>query len=125
MISTARIQLIFFMILMSGVSALAFFIFKPYIGSIFLAAIIAIASHPFTKVCLNFSRAKIWLLLCGGFHNYRDYSSSGVFIGLALLKKRRLSMITYRPDRLVVRVSKRGNELFEEKINAFCAGIFY
>ena len=37
------------MILTAGVSVLAFFIFKPYIGPIFLAAIIAIAFHPFTE----------------------------------------------------------------------------
>ena len=58
MISTTRIQLIFFIILMSGVSVLAFFIFKPYIGPIFLAAIIAIASHPFYKRLLKFFRGK-------------------------------------------------------------------
>ena len=46
------------MILMSGVSVLAFFIFKPYIGPIFLAAIIAIASHPFYKRLLKFFRVK-------------------------------------------------------------------
>lgn len=49
MISTARLQLIFFMVLTAGVSVLAFLIFKPYIGPIFLAAIIAIISHPFYK----------------------------------------------------------------------------
>ena len=53
MISTSRLQLIFFMILTAGVSVLAFFIFKPYIGPIFLAAIIAVASHSFYKKLLK------------------------------------------------------------------------
>ena len=79
MISTSQIAIDFFMILTAGVSALAFHIHKPYIGPILLAAIIAIASHPFYKICLKFSKAKIWSLLCGGVHNYRGYFSSGVF----------------------------------------------
>lgn len=54
MISTARLQLIFFMILTAGVSLLAFFIFKPYLVPIFLAAIIAIVFNPFYKRLLRF-----------------------------------------------------------------------
>ena len=53
MISAARLQLIFFIILTTAVSVLAFFIFKPYLGPIFLAAIIAIASYPFYKKLLK------------------------------------------------------------------------
>src|SRR3989338_7333910 len=53
MISAGRLQLIFFIILTAGVSVLAFFIFKPYLGPIFLAAIIAIASYPFYKKLLK------------------------------------------------------------------------
>src|SRR3989344_403999 len=53
MISTSRLQLIFFIILTAGVSVLAFFIFKPYLGPIFLAAIVAIASYPFYKKLLK------------------------------------------------------------------------
>ncbi len=53
MISTARLQLIFFMILTAGVSVLIFFIFKPYLAPIFLAAIIAIVFHPFYKRLLK------------------------------------------------------------------------
>lgn len=58
MISTARLQLIFFMILTAGISALAFFIFKPYIAPIFLAAIIAIVFHPLYKRLLIFFKEK-------------------------------------------------------------------
>ena len=76
------------MILTAGVSALAFFIFKPYIGSIFLAAIIAIASHPFYKNLLKIFRGKNFTAsFAGGLHNYRDYFSSGVFVGMALFKE--------------------------------------
>src|SRR3989344_4113312 len=53
MISTSRLQLIFFIILTAAVSVLAFFIFKTYLGPIFLAAIIAIASYPFYKKLLK------------------------------------------------------------------------
>ncbi|MDE2218717.1 MAG: AI-2E family transporter, partial [Patescibacteria group bacterium] len=53
MISTARLQLIFFMILTAGVSALTFFIFRPYLAPVFLAAIVAIASHPFYERLLK------------------------------------------------------------------------
>lgn len=49
MINTAKLQLIFFVILTAGVSVLAFFIFKPYLAPIFLAGIIAIASTPLYK----------------------------------------------------------------------------
>ena len=41
------------MILTAGVSVLAFFIFKPYIAPVFLAAIIAIVAHPFYKRLLK------------------------------------------------------------------------
>src|SRR3990167_8987065 len=58
MISTARLQLIFFMILTAGVSVLAFFIFKPYIGAVFLAAIIAIVSYPLYRRLLKIFEGK-------------------------------------------------------------------
>lgn len=58
MISTARLQMIFFMVLTAGVSVLAFFIFKPYIAPIFLAAIIAIVFYPFYKRLLKFFKEK-------------------------------------------------------------------
>src|SRR3989344_3517134 len=58
MISTGRLQLIFFMILTASVSVLAFFIFKPYIAPIFLAAIISIVFYPFYKKLLKFFKEK-------------------------------------------------------------------
>ena len=88
MISTSRLQLIFFMILTAGISVLAFFIFKPYIGPIFLAAIIAIASHPFYKKLLK---------IFGGKSSLASFFAvlvilatvlvPAVFIGLALFKE--------------------------------------
>lgn len=88
MISTARLQLIFFMILTAGVSVLAFFIFKPYIGPIFLAAIIAIVFHPFYK----------WLIkIFGGKNSLASFAAvfiavviilvPAIFIGIALFKE--------------------------------------
>lgn len=53
MINTARLQLIFFIILTAGVSVLAFFIFKPYLVPIFLAGIIAIAFNSLYKKILK------------------------------------------------------------------------
>src|SRR3989344_651011 len=58
MISTARLQLIFFMILTAGVSALTFFIFRPYIAPIFLAVVIAIVFYPFYNRLLKFFKGK-------------------------------------------------------------------
>lgn len=88
MISTARLQLIFFMILTAGVSVLAFFIFKPYIGPIFLAAIIAIASHPFYKRLLKFFRSKNSLAsFVAVLAILAVVLIPAVFIGLALFKE--------------------------------------
>ena len=88
MISAARLQLIFFIILTAGGSVLAFFIFKPYIGPIFLAAIIAIASHPFYKKLLK---------IFGGKSSLASFFAvlvilaivlvPAIFIGLALFKE--------------------------------------
>ncbi len=88
MISTARLQLIFFMILTAGVSALVFFIFKPYIAPIFLAAIIAIVCHPFYKRLLKFFGEKksltsvVAVLIVLG-----AILIPSVFIGIALYKE--------------------------------------
>lgn len=58
MISTGRLQLIFFMILTVGVSVLSFFLFKPYIAPIFLAAIMSIVFYPLYKKLLKIFRYK-------------------------------------------------------------------
>ena len=88
MISTARLQLIFFMILTAGVSVLAFFIFKPYIGSIFLAAIIAIASHPFYKNLLKIFRGKnLAASFAAVFIIIAIILVPAFFIGMALFKE--------------------------------------
>lgn len=88
MISTGRLQLIFFMILTAGVSVLAFFIFKPYIAPIFLAAIIAIVFHPFYKRLLKFFKEKkslasfaAVLIVLGAI------LIPSIFIGIALYKE--------------------------------------
>lgn len=88
MISTARLQLIFFMVLTAGVSALAFFIFKPYIAPIFLAAIIAIVFYPFYKRLLKFFGDKksltsfVAVLIVLG-----AILIPAVFVGIALYKE--------------------------------------
>ena len=76
------------MVLTAGVSVLAFFIFKPYIGPIFLAAIIAIASHPFYKKLLK---------IFGGKNSPASFTAVFIiltiilvpafFIGMALFKE--------------------------------------
>ena len=88
MISTIRLQLIFFMILTAGVSVLAFFIFKPYIGPIFLAAIIAIASHPFYKKLLRIFGGKSSLVsFLAVLAIFVIVLVPAVFIGMALFKE--------------------------------------
>jgi len=88
MISTIRLQLIFFMILTAGVSVLAFFIFKPYIGPIFLAAIIAIASHPFYKKLLKIFGGKSSLVsFLAVLAIFAIVLVPAVFIGMALFKE--------------------------------------
>jgi len=88
MVSTARLQLIFFMILTAGVSVLAFFIFKPYIGPIFLAAIIAIASHPFYKKLLRIFGGKSSLVsFLAVLAIFVIVLVPAVFIGMALFKE--------------------------------------
>ena len=88
MISTIRLQLIFFMILTAGVSVLAFFIFKPYIGPIFLAAIIAIASHPFYKKLLKIFGGKSSLVsFLAVLAIFVIVLVPAVFIGMALFKE--------------------------------------
>ena len=81
-------QLIFFMILTAGVSVLAFFIFKPYIGPIFLAAIIAIASHPFYKKLLRIFGGKSSLVsFLAVLAIFVIVLVPAVFIGMALFKE--------------------------------------
>lgn len=76
------------MVLTAGVSALAFFIFKPYIAPIFLAAIIAIVFNPFYKRLLKFfgdkkSLASVAavLIILGA------VLIPAVFVGIALYKE--------------------------------------
>lgn len=88
MISTGKLQLIFFMILTVSVSVLAFLIFRPYIAPIFLAAIIAIVFHPFYRRLLRFfkekktlaSLATVAIVLCA-------ILVPAIFIGIALYKE--------------------------------------
>ena len=88
MISTARLQLIFFIIFTAGVSVLAFFIFKPYIGPIFLAAIIAIASHPFYKRLLKIFGGKSSLTsFIAVFIVLVIILFPAIFIGIAIFKE--------------------------------------
>ena len=80
--------MIFFMILTAGVSVLAFFIFKPYIGPIFLAAIIAIASHPFYKKLLRIFGGKSSLVsFLAVLAIFVIVLVPAVFIGMALFKE--------------------------------------
>ncbi len=88
MISTARLQLIFFIILTAGISAVAFFIFKPYIGPIFLAAIIAIVFHPFYKGLIKIFGGKNSLAsFVAMFAVLAVILVPAIFIGLALFKE--------------------------------------
>ena len=76
------------MILTAGVSVLAFFIFKPYIGPIFLAAIIAIASHPFYKNLLKIFKGKnLVASFAAVFIIIAVILVPAFFIGLALFKE--------------------------------------
>ena len=76
------------MILTAGVSALAFFIFKSYIGPIFLAAIIAIAFHPFYKRLLKIFRGNNSLSsFFSVFAVLAIILVPAIFIGLALFKE--------------------------------------
>ena len=121
MISTARLQLIFFMILTAGVSVLAFFIFKPYIGSIFLAAIIAIASHPFYKNLLKIFKGKnLAASFAAVFIIIAIILVPAFFIGMALFKEatafyNNISSGQVGGDGFL----SAGINFFEDKINAF------
>ena len=88
MISTGRLQLIFFMILTTSVSVLAFFIFKPYIAPIFLAAIIAIVFHPVYRRLLKVFREKKSLAsLASVLIVLGAILIPSIFIGIALYKE--------------------------------------
>lgn len=88
MISTGKLQLIFFMILTASVSVLAFFIFKPYIAPIFLAAIIAIIFHPFYKRLLKiFNEKKSLASFCAVIIILGSILIPSIFIGIALYKE--------------------------------------
>lgn len=57
--SHKTIQLSFFIILTLGLLALTFFIFKPYLGVIFLSVILAVVFHPvYLKILLKFGGRK-------------------------------------------------------------------
>lgn len=125
MISTARLQLIFFMILTAGVSLLTFFIFKPYLVPIFLAAIIAIVSHPFYERLLRALRDKktlaslLTVLIVLAF-----ILIPSVFIGISLFGE-----ATSFYNHITFGQSENGGFLnivtgfFEKKISAFAPGI--
>jgi len=117
MISAARLQLIFFIILTTAVSVLAFFIFKPYLGPIFLAAIIAIASYPFYKKLLK---------IFGGKSSVASFFAvliilaivlvPAVFIGLTLFKEATVlygNMAFWQTGRR--RFSKRGDKFYRRQ----------
>ena len=93
------------MILTAGVSVLAFFIFKPYIGPIFLAAIIAIAFHPFYRRLIKIFGGNNSLASClAVFAAVAIILVPAIFIGLALFKEATAFTITYRPGRLATMV---------------------
>ena len=50
--SQKTIQLLFFGLITIGVSVLLFFTFKPYLGVIFLAGVLAVVFIPYIKVAL-------------------------------------------------------------------------
>ena len=87
MISTARLQLIFFTILTAGVSVMAFFIFKPYIAPIFLAAIIAIVFHPFYKRLLK---------VLGGKKSLTSFVSVVIVLGIILIPSIFIGIALYK-----------------------------
>ena len=59
MTNQARWQIIFFIILLVGVSILNFFILKPYLGVMFLAVVLALAFYPYyEKVLAKFGGRK-------------------------------------------------------------------
>ena len=121
MIKTSRLQLIFFIILTASVSALAFFIFKPYIGPIFLAAIIAIVFHPFYRRLIKFFGGKDSLAsFVAMFAVLAVILVPAIFIGMALFKE---ATVFYNH----VSSGQVGSggflsvtmNFFEDKINAF------
>lgn len=88
MISTGRLQLIFFMILTASVSVLSFFLFKPYIAPIFLAAIMSIVFYPLYKRLLKIFWYK--KSLASGSAVMIVFGSiliPSIFIGIALYKE--------------------------------------
>lgn len=88
MISTSRLQLIFFMILTASVSVLAFFIFKPYIAPIFLATIIAIVFHPiYSRLLKIFKNKKSLTSLVVVFIVLSVILIPSIFVGIALYKE--------------------------------------
>ncbi|MDE2218725.1 MAG: AI-2E family transporter, partial [Patescibacteria group bacterium] len=125
MISTARLQLIFFMILTAGVSALTFFIFKPYLAPVFLAAIIAIASHPFYERLLQiFGNKKSSASFVAVFVIIAVILIPSVFIGMSLFGE-----ATNFYNRIPFGQHESGGFLnaitnfFEKKISAFAPKI--
>lgn len=88
MISTGRLQLIFFMILTVSVSVLAFLIFKPYIAPIFLATVIAIVFYPFYKKLLKILKEKKSIAsLCAVIIVLGVILIPSIFVGIALYKE--------------------------------------
>lgn len=88
MISAAKSQLVFFLLLTAGISALVFFIFKPFLGPIFLAIIIAIASYPiYRKLNVIFGGKKAFASFLTVLMILVVFLLPAIFTGLALFKE--------------------------------------
>ena len=103
-----------------------FFIFKPYIGPIFLAAIIAIASHPFYKRLLKFFRGKNSLTsFAAVFIIIAIILVPAFFIGTALFKEATAFYNHVSSGQVGSEGFLSAAMNFLKKNQRFCAGIFH
>lgn len=150
MISTARLQLIFFMILTAGVSVIAFFIFKPYIAPIFLAAVLAIVFHPLyekirkffgvnesvaslTTVVIILAAILIPSVFFGAaifnesvvFYDYlSQQSDAGLFDNIVGFVEKKLPNIAQDESVYVGEYLKKSVSWFSDHFNTFFSGFF-